>query len=187
MHWRAKVKGRRYSWRAFWRSSSGRGPPAAGWAGGLTPLPPDQALFDTDDRALVPGDIVTRQLPLSLHRHPRSGRLARPVRPGARSPCLEPTLAALRHAIADAIILAADLPNDAVIDVRLSAGEDLGDDVARAIEPGNRRADLHATQVALREDTLASVHDLLDVGSGYSVRDVAGAVGLSPGRVAQIA
>ena len=54
VHWRAKVKGRRYSWRAFWRSSSGRGPPAAGWAGGLTPLPPDQALFDTDDRALVP-------------------------------------------------------------------------------------------------------------------------------------
>ena len=72
-------------------------------------------------------------------------------------------------------LLAADLPNDAVIDVRLSAGEDLGDDVARAIEPGNRRADLHATQVALREDALASVHDLLDVGSGYSVRDVAGA------------
>lgn len=41
------------------------------------------------------------------------------------------------------------------------------------------------TLVALREDTLASVRDLLD--AGYSVRDVAGAVGLSPGRVAQIA
>ena len=70
-------------------------------------------------------------------------------------PCSTPTTGpsalphlALRHAIADAIILAADLPNDAVIDVRLSAGEDLGDDVARAIEPGNRRADLHAAQVA---------------------------------------
>ena len=116
MHRRAKVKGRRYSWRAFWRSSSGRGPPAAGWAGGLTPLPPDQALFDTNDRAL--------------------------------GPCLGPTLVALRHAINDAIILAADLPDDAVVDVRLTAGEDLGDDVARAIEPGNRRADLHAAQVA---------------------------------------
>ena len=45
-----------------------------------------------------------------------------------------PTLAALRHAIVDAIILAADLPDDAVVDVRLIAGEDLGDDVVRAIE-----------------------------------------------------
>ena len=96
-----------------------------------------------------------------------------------------PTLAALRHAIVDAIILAADLPDDAVVDMRLTAGDDLGDDVVRAIELGNRRADLHAAQVALREDTLASVRDLLD--AGYSVRDVAGAVGLSPGRVAQIA
>jgi len=96
-----------------------------------------------------------------------------------------PTLVALRHAIIDVIILAADLPDDAVVDVRLIAGEDLGDDVVRAIELGNRRADLHAAQVALREDTLASVRDLLD--AGYSVRDVAGAVGLSPGRVAQIA
>ena len=45
-----------------------------------------------------------------------------------------PTLVALRHAIIDAIILAADLPDDAVVDVRLIAGEDLGDDVVRAIE-----------------------------------------------------
>ena len=57
--------------------------------------------------------------------------------------------AASRDPIIDAIILAADLPDDAVVDVRLTAGEDLGgDDVARAIEPGNRRADLHAAQVA---------------------------------------
>ena len=43
-----------------------------------------------------------------------------------------PTLVALRHAIIDAIILAADLPDDAVVDVRLTAGEDLGDDVVRS-------------------------------------------------------
>lgn len=90
------------------RAPAGRGPDH--------PVPPDQALFDTNDRAL--------------------------------GPCLGPTLVALRHAIIDAIILAADLPDDAVVDVRLTAGEDLGDDVARAIEPGNRRADLHAAQVA---------------------------------------
>lgn len=45
-----------------------------------------------------------------------------------------PTPVALRHAIIDAIILAADLPDDAVVDVRLTAGEDLEDDVVRAIE-----------------------------------------------------
>ena len=91
------------------RAPAGRGPDH--------PVPPDQALFDTNDRAL--------------------------------GPCLGPTPVALRHAIIDAIILAADLPDDAVVDVRLTAGEDLGgDDVARAIEPGNRRADLHAAQVA---------------------------------------
>lgn len=48
-------------------------------------------------------------------------------------PCSTPTTGssalphlALRHAIIDAIILAADLPDDAVVDVRLTAGEDLG-------------------------------------------------------------
>ena len=43
-------------------------------------------------------------------------------------------MVALRYAIIDTIILAADLPDDAVVDVRLTAGEDLGDDVVRAIE-----------------------------------------------------
>ena len=61
--------------------------------------------------------------------------MARPVRPGTHRPHLgATTLVALRHAIIDAIILAADLPDDAVTDVRLTAGEDLGDDVVRAIE-----------------------------------------------------
>lgn len=61
--------------------------------------------------------------------------MARPVRPGTHRPHLgATTLVALRHAIIDAIILAADLPDDAVVDVRLTAGEDLGDDVVRAIE-----------------------------------------------------
>ena len=68
------------------RAPAGRGPDH--------PVPPDQALFDTNDRAL--------------------------------GPCLGPTPVALRHAIIDAIILAADLPDDAVVDVRLTAGEDLG-------------------------------------------------------------
>ncbi|SPT53693.1 Uncharacterised protein [Actinomyces bovis] len=95
------------------------------------------------------------------------------------------TLTALRREIADAIILAADLPDDVSVTVRLTAGDGVNDAVARAIELGNRRADLRAAENALRDDTLATVHDLL--GAGWSVRDVAGAVGLTPGRIAQIA
>ena len=81
---------------------------------------------------------------LTIQSHP-----IRPCSTPTTGPSALPHLA-LRHAIIDAIILAADLPDDAVVDVRLTAGEDLGggDDVARAIEPGNRRADLHAAQVA---------------------------------------
>jgi len=58
-------------------------------------------------------------------------------------PCSTPTTGpsalphlALRHAIIDAIILAADLPDDAVVDVRLTAGEDLGG--ATSPEPSSR-------------------------------------------------
>lgn len=96
-----------------------------------------------------------------------------------------PTLAALRHEIVDAVILAADLPDDADITVRLVAGEGLSQDLADALALSDRRAELRDAQAALQADTLASVHSLID--AGYSVRDVAGAVGLTPGRVAQIA
>ena len=77
------------------RAPAGRGPDH--------PVPPDQALFDTNDRAL--------------------------------GPCLGPTLVALRHAIIDAIILAADLPDDAVVDVRRPPGRIWG---TTSPEPSSR-------------------------------------------------
>ena len=57
---------------------------------------------------------------LTIQSHP-----IRPCSTPTTGPSALPHLA-LRHAIIDAIILAADLPDDAVVDVRLTAGEDLG-------------------------------------------------------------
>ena len=81
--------------------------------------------------------------------------MARPVRPGTHRPHLgATTLVALRHAIIDAIILAADLPDDAVVDVRLTAGEDLGDDVVRAMTRALDEADQTAAQDSSRAHRL---------------------------------
>ncbi|MCL3776793.1 MULTISPECIES: hypothetical protein [unclassified Actinomyces] len=44
-----------------------------------------------------------------------------------------PTLAALRREIVDAVILAADLPDDADVTVRLVAGEGLSQDLAEVL------------------------------------------------------
>lgn len=96
-----------------------------------------------------------------------------------------PTLAALRTAIADAIALADDLDDAVTPLVLLSADSSLPSEVANAIEVGNRRARLRAAEAELRADTLATVHDLLQ--AGCTVRDTAGAVGLTPGRITQIA
>lgn len=95
------------------------------------------------------------------------------------------TLTALRREIADAIILAADLPDDAQVTVLLAAGDGVAPEVARAIDIGNRRTDLRAAENELRAATLAAVRDL--GAAGWPVRDVAGALGLTPGRVSQIA
>lgn len=95
------------------------------------------------------------------------------------------TLTKLRENITEAILVSADLPDDSTINVRLVPGSELSEEVARALELGNQRVDLKAAEAQLRAETLASVHSLSS--SGYSVRDIAAAVGLTPGRVAQLA
>lgn len=95
------------------------------------------------------------------------------------------TLAGLRREIADAILSSTDLPDDTVIPVHLVAGEGVSKEVARAIEVGNRRLELRQQENELRAETLAAVRSL--TRQGWSVRDVAGAVGLTPGRVSQLA
>ena len=84
-----------------------------------------------------------------------------------------PTLAAVRAEIVDAIILAADLPDDG-----------LPEYIVRALKVGNDRMALRSAEAALRSATEESVHAML--AQGHSVRDVAGAVALTPGRIAQL-
>lgn len=95
-----------------------------------------------------------------------------------------PTLAAVRAEIVDAIILAADLPEGAVIDVRLLPDDGLPEYIVRALKVGNDRMALRSAEAALRSATEESVHAML--AQGHSVRDVAGAVALTPGRIAQL-
>ncbi|WP_315584131.1 hypothetical protein [Actinomyces viscosus] len=95
-----------------------------------------------------------------------------------------PTLTAVRSEIVDAIVLAADLPDGAVIDVRLLPNDGLPEYIVRALKVGNDRVALRSAEVALRDATEESVRAML--AQGHSVRDVAGAVALTPGRVAQL-
>ena len=55
-----------------------------------------------------------------------------------------PTLAAVRAEIVDAIILAADLPEGAVIDVRLLPDDGLPEYIVRALKVGNDRMALRS-------------------------------------------
>ena len=71
-----------------------------------------------------------------------------------------PTLAAVRAEIVDAIILAADLPEGAVIDVRLLPDDGLPEYIVRALKVGNDRMALRSAEAALRSATEESVHAL---------------------------
>ena len=95
------------------------------------------------------------------------------------------TLAVLQREAVDAIILAADLPDDATPVVHLVPGDGLSENMREAIELGNWRARIREEEADLRERTIQTVRTLSE--EGYSVRDIAGAVGLTPGRLVQIA
>lgn len=98
------------------------------------------------------------------------------------------TLTALRSELADAVILAADLPDDAVPDLRLVVDEDAVDpDLIRAreaLELANRRRELNGAVEALV--ALTARECILLSEAGWSVRDIAGALDISPGRVSQL-
>ncbi|MFT3944451.1 MAG: hypothetical protein QM705_11625 [Ancrocorticia sp.] len=95
------------------------------------------------------------------------------------------TLAALQREAIDAVILAADLPDDASPVIHLVPGHGLSESMHEAIELGNWRARIRQEEADLRERTIHAVRSLSE--EGYSVRDIAGAVGLTPGRITQIA
>lgn len=93
-------------------------------------------------------------------------------------------LAALRAGMKDAIMLQADLPDDSPIRVVFQAGESLNADERKAIELANEREEITERKRQLDLKVQRTVKDLSD--RGYTVRSIAGLVGLTPGRITQL-
>lgn len=93
------------------------------------------------------------------------------------------SLAGLREAVREVIILAADLPDDAKPAVTWRY--DVGDErVAFAAEVGRLRAELARREAAVQADTAKAIDELRR--AGYSVRDSAALLNMTPGRVSQV-
>ncbi len=90
----------------------------------------------------------------------------------------------LLKSIVEVIILMADLPVDSPVEVEPEY--DLSDElVARALELGRARAELVAREAELQSATSAIVTELSN--RGFTVRDCARLLDLTPGRISQIA
>ncbi|EPD26017.1 hypothetical protein HMPREF9237_01767 [Actinotignum schaalii FB123-CNA-2] len=85
----------------------------------------------------------------------------------------------------DAIILAADLPDDATFNIQLEAGEGLSSEIGTAFAIAKKRLELQTEQARLQEASLRSIHALRE--EGYSTRDIASALGITAGLVSQLA
>lgn len=96
------------------------------------------------------------------------------------------SLPSLDQAVREVIVLAADLPDEAmpqlVLDYRYETGDPELDATALEVRRLRRQADELAAEVAARTGQVAV--DL--VARGLSVRDVASLLGVSPQRVSQL-
>ena len=96
------------------------------------------------------------------------------------------SLPALDHAVREAIVLAADLPDEAmpglVLDYRYDTGDPDLDATALEVRRQRRQADELAAAVTARTGEVAAQL----VARGLSVRDVAALLGISPQRVSQL-
>lgn len=96
------------------------------------------------------------------------------------------SLPTLDHAVREVIVLAADLPDEAmpdlVIDYDYHTGDPELDDTAVAVRRLRRQADELAASAAARTEQVAAKL----VARGLSVRDVAALLGISPQRVSQL-
>lgn len=93
-------------------------------------------------------------------------------------------LSALEKGIKDAIILAADLPEDSQIQVQMTPDKNLPNSLRQALELRQQRNHLQNEQAKLQTRT-REVASLLG-NDGYSIRDSATALGISPGRISQL-
>ena len=96
------------------------------------------------------------------------------------------TLAGLDQAVREVVVLAVDLPDDEMPHVRLDylfhTGDPELDDVAAEVRALRTRADKLANAAAARTSSAAAML----VARGFSVRDVAALLGISPQRVSQL-
>ena len=94
------------------------------------------------------------------------------------------TLAALRRELADAIILSADLPDGSPIEIDLVLDDPQLAGLQAAVDLSverHRAAEVAASLTARTEEAARRL-----VGAGWSVRDVAGALDVTAGRVSQL-
>jgi hypothetical protein len=102
------------------------------------------------------------------------------------------TLTRLREELSDAVILAADLDDDADVDIVFDLAEQQTSErsavffatVTQAFEVAKRRAALREEECRLVADTADVARKLVE--AGWSVRDVAGALDVTPGRISQL-
>lgn len=92
-------------------------------------------------------------------------------------------LKALDEAVLEVIQLVEDLPDDAPVEFRYEF-KDVDQVIIDAAAFGARRQALEEQQARMKVELSGWISKLLV--SGYSVRDVAGLLGISPGRVSQI-
>lgn len=94
------------------------------------------------------------------------------------------TLTALRKKLTDAIILAADLDDDASVEIAFEVkGADLTL-ISRAFVVADKRLRLRTAEAAVVAETAEMARSL--IAAGWSVRDAAGALDVTPGRISQL-
>lgn len=95
------------------------------------------------------------------------------------------TLTRLREELTNAIILAAELDDDA--DPELSFEPNVGNTntlLVRAFAVAEQRRELRKTEIAVMNETASLAKALIK--AGWSVRDAAGALNVTPGRISQL-
>ena len=102
--------------------------------------------------------------------------------PGGRS--YAGSLTSLRKELTDAIILADDLPDDAAVHIIFVAADDLPDDIRDAFAIAAERDQVASRTARMTAETARLARVL--TSSGFSVRDTAGALGITSGRVSQL-
>lgn len=106
-----------------------------------------------------------------------------PGMPGAHT--YAGNVSALVENLREVVALVLDLPGDAESDVSVHLKfTDADDVISEAARIGEQRAEAEATLKAVQSQTAAAAQRMS--AAGYSVRDIAGVLRVTPGRVSQI-